>query len=154
MIPKAKIRGYEVAKGWEDKDVRLPEQATADSAGFDFFAAKDVTIAPEEIELVPTGIKAYCRPNEFLLLANRSSNPRKGLILANGVGVVDSDFAGNPKDDGHIQFLFLNRLKDRKIVIKKGDKLGQGVFLNYLHPDNEGSTVTRTGGWGSTDATK
>ena len=55
--------------------------------------------------LVPIGIKAYMNDNEFLLLANRSSSPlKRGVILPNGVGIVDADYYNNPVNEGEIFF--------------------------------------------------
>ena len=101
--------------------------------------------------LIPTGIKAYMEDDEVLYLYNRSSNPKKkGLILANSVGVIDKDYYGNPENDGHIMFAFFN-LKDEDITIKKGDAIGQGVFSKYLVTDDDVAGGDRTGGFGSTD---
>lgn len=150
-----KIRGFEVAKGFEDKDIHLPIRKTKYSAGYDIEAAQDILIpsfkkgmAPT---LVPTGLKAYMASDEVLYLYNRSSNPKKkGLILANSVGVVDSDYYGNIDNDGHIMFAFYN-IKDEDILIKKGEAIGQGVFSKYLVVDDDSSDGERTGGFGSTD---
>lgn len=103
--------------------------------------------------LVHTGIKAYMQDDEVLKLYNRSSNPGKmGLILANGVGVVDSDYYGNEDNDGEIMFAFYNFLP-WVVKIKRGDKLGQGVFEKFYKADTDSSTEdkVRTGGFGSTD---
>ena len=89
--------------------------------------------------------------DEVLILANRSSNPgKKGLILANSIGVVDSDYYGNPDNDGHIMFAFFN-FKDEDIEIKKGERIGQGMFQKYLVTDNDIAGGERTGGFGSTN---
>ena len=153
MIPQVKIRGFEVAKGWEELGVRLPEQATKHSAGYDFFAVEDVFISPFQVRtnerpvLIPTGIKAYMRSDEVLALANRSSNPKKGLLLANGIGVVDQDYYENEDNDGHIMFAFWN-FGYSTIEFKKGDKIGQGIFLNFLRADGSDVKTTRKGGFG------
>ena len=109
-----------------------------------------------EPTLVHTGIKASMLEDEVLYLYNRSSNPKKlGLILANGVGVVDADYFENPDNDGEIMFAFLNILP-WSIKLKAGDKLGQGVFAKFLRPV-DGFTVKedkRVGGFGSTDKEK
>lgn len=109
-----------------------------------------------EPTLVHTGIKASMLEDEVLYLYNRSSNPKKlGLILANGVGVVDADYFENPDNDGEIMFAFLNILP-WSIKLKAGDKLGQGVFAKFLRPV-DGFTVkedNRVGGFGSTDKEK
>ena len=153
MIQRVKIRGFEVAKGWEDLGVRLPEQATEHSAGYDFFAVGDAVLAPMVRDattspvLIPTGIKAYMRPDEVLVLANRSSNPKKGLLLANGIGVIDADYYENEDNDGHIMFAFWN-LTPFSVTIKKGDKIGQGIFLNFLKADGSDTKTKRKGGFG------
>lgn len=99
--------------------------------------------------LVPTGVKAYMGQDEYLQLANRSSNPLKRfLLLANGVGVIDSDYYNNPDNEGHIMFQFINfGLFD--VTIKKGERIGQGIFLPFLKADNDNTTNQRSGGFGS-----
>ena len=148
-------RGFEIAKGFEDKRINLPVRKTKFAAGYDIEAAEDIVVpsfkkgmAPT---LIPTGVKAYMEDDEVLYLYNRSSNPKKkGLILANSVGVIDKDYYGNPENDGHIMFAFFN-IKDEDITIKKGDAIGQGVFSKYLVTDNDVAFGERTGGFGSTD---
>ena len=148
-------RGFEIAKGFENSGINLPVRSTKNSAGYDIEAAEDVTIPAFKLGqkpvLVKTGLKAYMQSNEVLILANRSSNPgKKGLILANSIGVVDSDYYGNPDNDGHIMFAFFN-FKDEDIQIKKGDRIGQGMFQKYLVTDNDMPGGERTGGFGSTN---
>ena len=150
-----RLRGFEIAKGWEDKDINIPVRKTKFAAGYDIEAAEDIVVpsfkkgmAPV---LIPTGLKAYMEDDEVLYLYNRSSNPKKkGLILANSVGVVDKDYYGNPDNDGHIMFAFFN-IKDEDITIKKGEAIGQGVFSKYLVTDGDVALGERTGGFGSTD---
>ena len=150
-----KTRGFEIAKGFEDKDINLPVRKTKYSAGYDVECAED-TIVPSfkkgmNPTLIPTGIKAYMGDDEVLYLYNRSSNPKKkGLILANSVGVVDKDYYGNPDNDGHIMFAFFN-IKDEDITIKKGEAIGQAVFAKYLVTDDDTADGMRQGGFGSTD---
>ena len=115
-----KIRGFEVAKGFEDKKINLPERKTKYSAGYDIEAAEDVIIPSFKKginpTLVKTGIKVYMPDDEVVLLYNRSSNPKKkGLIMANSVGVIDKDYYGNPDNDGHIMFAFYN-IKEEDIT--------------------------------------
>ena len=150
-----KLRGFEIAKGWENKDINLPVRKTKFAAGYDIEAAEDIVVpsfkkgmAPV---LIPTGLKAYMEDDEVLYLYNRSSNPKKkGLILANSVGVVDKDYYGNPDNDGHIMFAFFN-IKAEDITIKKGEAIGQGVFSKYLVTDDDVALGDRLGGFGSTD---
>ncbi len=149
-----KIRGFEVAKGFEDKNINLPVRKTKYSAGYDVEAAEDCIIPSfkkgMKPTLIKTGIKAYMQDDEVLILANRSSNPgKKGLILANSIGVVDKDYYGNEDNDGHIMFAFFNIKED--IEIKKGDCIGQAIFQKYLITDNDIAEGKREGGFGSTN---
>ena len=149
-----KVRGFEVAKGFEDKGINLPIRKTKYSAGYDIEAAEDCIISSfkkgAKPTLIKTGLKAYMGEDEVLILANRSSNPgKKGLILANSIGVIDSDYYGNPDNDGHIMFAFYN-VKDEDVEIKKGDAIGQGIFQKFLTTDEDVASGERTGGFGST----
>ena len=144
-------RGFEIAKGFENAGINLPVRKTKYSAGYDIEAAEDCVIPTfkkgMKPTLVKTGIKAYMMEDEVLILANRSSNPgKKGLILANSIGVIDSDYYGNPDNDGHIMFAFFN-IKDEDIQIKKGDAIGQGIFQKFLTVDNDLAEGARTGGF-------
>lgn len=170
-----KTRGFEVVTAYQDQGIHLPVRATQQAAGYDFEAAAEVVIpsiwksgivdtvkalvsgdALAEIQkkvkpvLVPTGIKAYMGEDEFLQLCNRSSNSHKRfLILANGVGVIDSDYYNNPDNEGHIMLQFLN-YGPLDVTIKKGERIGQGIFLPFLKADQDQSSGQRTGGFGST----
>ena len=100
--------------------------------------------------LVPTGVKAYMGKEEVLILANRSSNPLKqNLILSNGIGVIDSDYYGNEDNDGHIMGQFIN-FGPNPVLIKKGDRIFQGMFQPFLLADNDVAGGKRVGGHGST----
>ena len=153
-IKMDRLRGFEVAKGFEDKEINLPVRKTKYSAGYDIEAAED-TVVPSfkkgmNPTLIKTGLKAYMQDDEVLFLYNRSSNPKKkGLILANSVGVIDKDYYGNVDNDGHIMFAFYN-IKDEDILIKKGEAIGQGVFQKYLVTDDDSAEGERKGGFGST----
>jgi len=148
-------RGFEIAKGFENSNINLPVRSTKNSAGYDVEAAEGCIIPAfkpgQKPTLVKTGIKAYMESDEVLILANRSSNPgKKGLILANSIGVVDSDYYGNPDNDGHIMYAFFN-FKAEDIEIKKGDRIGQAIFQKYLVTDDDIAQGERTGGFGSTN---
>ena len=150
-----KVRGFEIAKGFENKGINLPVRKTKYSAGYDVEAAEDITIPSFKLgmkpTLVKTGIKVYMLENEYLMLTNRSSNPgKKGLILANSVGIVDKDYYENIDNDGHIMFAFYN-IKDEDIEIKKGDRIGQDIFMPFLIADNDNANSERIGGFGSTN---
>ena len=150
----SKLRGFEIAKGWEDKGINLPQRSTKFAAGYDFELAED-TVVPSfkpgvKPTLLKTGIKAYMQGDEMLCLYNRSSNPKKkGLVLANSVGIIDKDYYGNEDNDGHIMFAVWN-FKDEDIELKKGERIGQGIFQKYFLADNDETEGERTGGFGST----
>ena len=149
-----KLRGFEVAKGFEDKGINLPIRKTKYSAGYDIEAAEDLVVPSFKKgmnpTLVKTGLKAYMQDDEVMMLYNRSSNPKKkGLIMANSVGVIDKDYYGNPDNDGHFMFAFYN-IKDEDIMIKKGEAIGQAIFQKYLITDMDEADGERLGGFGST----
>ena len=150
-----KVRGFEIAKGFENEKINMPVRKTKYSAGYDVEAAEDCIVpafkAGQEPTLIKTGIKAYMPEDEYLMLCNRSSNPKKkGLVLSNGVGIVDGDYYGNTDNDGHIMFAFYN-IKDEDIEIKKGDRIGQAIFTPYLVADTDTANGERNGGFGSTN---
>ena len=149
-----KIRGFEVAKGFEESKINMPVRKTKYSAGYDVEAAEDVVVPAfnpgQAPTLIKTGIKAYMPEDEYLMLCNRSSNPKKkGLVLANGVGIIDGDYYENPDNDGHIMFAFYN-IKEEDIEIKKGDCIGQAIFQKFAIVDNDNAEGNRLGGFGST----
>lgn len=149
-----KIRGFEIAKGWEEKEIKLPERKTKYSAGYDVEAGEDCIIPPYKPgmkpTLVKTGLKAYMAQDEYLMLCNKSSNPfKKGLVMANSIGIIDADYYGNPDNDGHFMYAFYNFF-DQDLEIKKGDPIGQAIFHKYLTIDEDDATGQRMGGFGST----
>lgn len=157
-------------------EAQLPEYQTRHAAGADFFCAEDVVVpsiwkqlfhvmkamalSENGIEIKPTlvhtGVKSNMEPDEYLEIVNRSSGPKKmGLIMANGVGIIDADYYSNKENDGEIGFLFYNiGFKDK--TIKVGDRIGQGIFHKFLRPYDESKGLrikdtVRSGGFGSTD---
>ena len=143
------IRGFEVVTEEKRKTncYCLPTRSSKNSAGYDFYADKDYTISPNEIVKIWTDIKAYMQPDEFLMLDVRSSMGGK-YMLANTIGIVDSDYYGNPDNDGNIGF-FLKNISNNQLTIFKGDKIGQAIFMKYLKADRDKTTTKRTGGFGS-----
>ena len=149
-----RLRGFEIAKGWEDKDIHIPVRKTKHAAAYDVEAAEDVVIPAYKPgikpTLIPTGLKAYCQDDEWYMLANRSSGPKKGFVMANSIGIIDADYYENPDNDGHIFVQCIN-LKDEEVKIKKGEAVGQAIFQKFLTIDNDQADGIRTGGFGSTD---
>lgn len=101
--------------------------------------------------LVPTGVKVAMPSDYYLQLQVRSSLPLNSwLVLANGVGVIDSDYYNNPDNEGHI-FIQLINLHPCDIILHKGERIAQGIFLPYGAVNNDVIVETdRTGGLGST----
>jgi len=148
-------RGFEIAKGFEGENINLPVRKTKLSAGYDIEAAEDTVVEPfkfgDNPTLIKTGLKAYMPDDEYLMLCNRSSNPKKkGLVMANSVGIIDADYYGNSDNDGHIMFAFYN-FKTEAVTIKKGEAIGQGIFIKYQITDDDQADGVRAGGFGSTD---
>lgn len=132
--------------------IHLPKRGTAYSAGYDICTPTTITIEPRGLsELIFTDIKAYMEPDEVLELYVRSSIGFKvGCILANCTSIIDSDYYGNPNNDGNICFRLKN-LTDMPVTIEAGERIMQGVFKKYLIVDHdEPVKMQRTGGVGST----
>jgi len=150
-----KKRGFEIAKGYENEVINMPVRKTKYSAGYDIEVVEDceipVYMPGVKPILVKTGLKAYMQEDEYLMLCNRSSNPfKKGLVMANSIGIIDKDYFENPDNDGHIMFAFYN-FNEEPTKIKKGDVIGQGIFQKYFVVDNDTSEGDRKGGFGSTN---
>lgn len=150
-----KKRGFEIVKGYENKNINIPVRKTSLSAGYDIESAEEIVIPSFRMgtkpTLIKTGLKCYMENDEYLMLVNRSSNPvKRGLVLANSVGIIDADYYNNPDKDGHLMYAFYNySIED--ITIRKGDTIGQAIFMKYLLVDNDSSNDERKGGFGSTD---
>ena len=157
-------RGFEICKGYEDKNINLPTRQTAHAVGYDIEAAED-TLVPSLFKmvssnkelinkptLIKTGLKVYFESDEVMYLFNRSSGPSKrGLVLANSVGVFECDYYSNPTNDGEILVSVYN-FSNEDILIKKGERIAQAVFQKFLTADNDLAEGSRLGGFGSTDS--
>ena len=132
-----------------DASTPLPTYATEGSAGFDLAARVDMTVAPGAVALVPTGLVIEVPAGHFLGVFARSSTPlKRGLMVANGVGVVDSDYCG-PEDE--IRIAVLN-FTQAPATIARGDRLAQGVIIPFVRAEwTEAPPKQRSrGGFGST----
>lgn len=128
-------RGFEVIEEYKDKGINLPVRKTKYSAGYDIEAAEDVIIPAfkpgVKPTLIPTGLKAYCHEDEFYMLVNRSSGPKKGLVMANSIGIIDNDYYNNESNEGHIFIKIQNEGKEN-VYLKAGTGFAQGIFMKYL----------------------
>ena len=153
------MRQFEIIKNEElikykdlfsSSDVILPKRQTSKSSGYDFYLPYDVEIEKGEQVLIKTGVKVKLEDDEFLAIFIRSSmGIKKGLNLANQVGIIDSDYYGNIDNDGHIMIAIRN-ISDNDVSLKKHDRICQGIIMKYLVTDDDKTSSTREGGFGST----
>lgn len=133
-----------------DKSIPLPVYETDGAVGFDISAREDFAIQPGEIVLVPSNLIVEVPKGYMLIVASRSSTPRKkGVMQPHGFGIIDHDYCG-PEDEIKIQ---VYNFTDSTVEIKKGDKIAQGVFVRIDKFDWEETDEMRTesrGGFGST----
>lgn len=131
-------------------DVALPEYQTAGAAAFDLAAAVETVVAPGQVALVPTGIAVQVPAGMFLGIFARSSTPlKRGLMVANGVGVVDPDYCG-PADEVMIAVL---NVTAAPVTVGRGDRIAQGIILEAPRVAWEETTVLGAesrGGFGTT----
>lgn len=133
-------------------DAVLPTRATKGSAGYDFTVAEDTECPTGKVTYVPTGIKMQIDDGYDLRLSLRSSAPKKfGIMLANGIGIIDNDYYNNPDNEGHIMFAIIP-IGDQSVRLTKGTRIGQGVIEKYYLTDDDVAEGVRTGGFGSTSA--
>jgi dUTP pyrophosphatase len=147
----SKTRGFEVvrddARKFANKEIKLPTRGSSKAAAYDFYANDSYTVEPNKIVKVWTDVKSYMGDDEVLLLDVRSSMGGK-FMLANTIGVVDSDYYSNENNDGNIG-IFLKNISDKTLNINEGDRVAQGMFFTYLVADNGNTDEVRTGGFGS-----
>ena len=131
-----------------ENGVKVPEYAHLTDAGADIFSCDDYVIASNETKMIKTGIRIEIPKGYVGLLFSRSGLSTKGLALANGVGVIDSDYRGE------VGCPLYNRTND-DFVIKKGERVAQLVIMPYctakfISVDSLTKTERGVGGFGST----
>ena len=133
-----------------DKNLPLPTYETDGAVGFDILAREDFTIKPGSIELVSSNVIVEVPVGYMLIVASRSSTPKKkGLMPPHGFGIIDHDYCG-PEDEIKIQ---VYNFTDNEVLIKRGEKIAQGVFVRIDKFDWEEVDEIREksrGGFGST----
>ena len=145
------VKDEHMMYGVKKEDLKKPYRATKHAVCYDCFSPIDIEIPPQSTKLVFTNFKAYCETDEGYILASTSGLGKKGIILANGIGIIESDYADNESNDGNIGFL-LHNLNQTPYQVNAGDKIGQIFFFKFLVTDDDiESDVIRTGGFGSTD---
>ena len=131
-------------------EINIPKRATSGSAGYDFYSPISFTLKPGETIKVPSGIRCKIDDGYVLQIYPRSSLGFKyQLGLLNTVGIIDSDYY-NADNEGHIIIGLVNR-GNKDIVIEKGDRFVQGIFVKYYLAKEEDISDKRHGGFGSTN---
>jgi dUTP pyrophosphatase len=139
---KARIKRF-------DKKLPLPVYHTDGAAAFDLYARETVEIPPKEVRLVPLNVAIETPPGYFLLLAARSSTHKKGIILANGIGIGDPDFSGD-NDEYHAAYL---NFTYEPVVVERGERIAQAMFVRFAKvewEETEKMNKKTRGGFGST----
>lgn len=153
-MDKVRKRGFEIVEDkhrvHKDVEIQLPRRATNRSSGYDIFSPVEVCILPNESIVIPSDIKAYMLDDEELLIFPRSSlGLKKGLVIKNTIGKIDSDYYSCEENDGNIKISIWNTSNSVQII-KKGDRICQCSFYNYLTTDDDNPINNiRTGGVGS-----
>ncbi|WBL31465.1 dUTP diphosphatase [Candidatus Phytoplasma sacchari] len=147
---------FEVISLFKNKNINLPIRQTTFSAGYDFESAVDAIIKSKEIFLVPTGIKSFFSKDKVLMIYARSSlSYKKKIMLANNVGIIDSDYYNNEVNEGHILIPLYN-FSDQDVNIFKGERIAQGILQKFYLTDDdliinsENNNKKRKSGFGST----
>ncbi len=132
-----------------DKTLPMPEYKTEGAAAFDLYARVGVEIPPKEFKYVPLNVAVATPPGYFLLLVARSSTHKKGIWMANGIGIGDSDFSGDGDEYSAVYYNFT----DKPVVIEKGERIAQGLIVKREQVEwqevDQMQNKTR-GGWGTT----
>lgn len=132
-----------------DKSLPLPVYATAGSVGFDLLCRESVEVLPRKIELIPGNVVVRIPTGYFLMLTLRSSTPRrKGLLIPNGVGIIDQDYCGEG-DELKVQVL---NFSEEAVLVKRGERIAQGLFIPVMRVewDEIEELGQGRGGFGST----
>ena len=128
------IRGFEVVSAFEEQNINLPTRKTTESAGYDIECAEAVTLEPNQVVLVPTGLKAFMAYDEYLAIHIRSSMAiKRKLALVNSTGIIDSDYYNNEENEGHIMIALLN-FGNEPVTLEKVNALHKASSLNTLSP--------------------
>jgi len=134
-----------------DTELPLPTYATQGSVGFDLICREDTEIAPRKLGRVPGNLIVCTPPGYMLLITMRSSTARrKGLLMPNGVGIIDQDYCG----DGDEILVSVYNFRDEAVTVQRGERIAQGIFVPVARVVwNEVDEVGRgRGGFGSTGA--
>ena len=132
-----------------DKEIPLPKYKTESAAAFDLCARVGVQIPAKEFKYVPLNVAVETPPGYFLLLVARSSTHKKGIWMANGVGIGDPDFSGDGDEYSAVYYNFT----DKPVLIEKGERIAQGLIVKREPVKWQEVDVMENkprGGWGTT----
>lgn len=144
------MRKFEYVERIKGTTFDLPKRSTKNSMAYDIYSPIDFEVKPKETYMLKTGIKACMGETEGLILNVRSSMGKKHIMLANTNGWIDSDYYNNADNEGEIGVLFYN-YGEETWEVKAGDRVAQCMFIHFLTVENDNTTTTREGGWGSTN---
>ncbi len=116
-----------------DSTLPLPEYKTPGAAGFDLSAREAQVVPSRTIAYIPLNVAIEPPLGYFVLLAARSSLHKRGLMSANGIGIVDRDYSGNTDEYTAVLYNYT----DKDVVVEKGDRLMQGVFVPHVRGEWE-----------------
>lgn len=131
-----------------DKSLPLPEYQSAGAVAFDMYSRVGMTIKPKTLERLPTNVVIAIPDGYMLEIKDRSSTlKKKGLLVS--TGYIDNDFCGN-EDEILLQ---VYNITDSDVVVEKGERIGQGVFIKVEKSDWEEVDAMNSqsrGGFGTT----
>ncbi len=116
-----------------DKNIPLPQRHSAGAAAFDLTARETVSIPAQSVGYVPVNVAVETPHGHFLFIAARSSTHKRGLMLANGVGIGDPDFSG----DADEYRLALYNFTAAPVIVERGDRIAQGTFVKFIETEWE-----------------
>jgi dUTP pyrophosphatase len=134
-----------------DTELPLPTYATDGSVGFDLICREDTEVAPRELGRIPGNIIVCTPPGYMLLITMRSSTARrKGLLIPNGVGIIDQDYCG----EGDEIMVSVYNFRDEAVTVSRGERVAQGIFVPIARVQWSETAVVGEGrgGFGSTGA--
>lgn len=133
-----------------DKGLPLPKYETPGACAFDVLARETVTVPARSLGFIPTGLVVCVPDGHVLLLASRSSTPKKkGLLIPHGIGIVDRDYCG-PDDEMTVQ---VYNFTDEDVTVERGERIAQAMLCPVTTcelVDVEPRTDKSRGGFGST----
>lgn len=151
-MKQSKVRGFKIVpnaiREYPDKFIQLPQRNDKGSAGYDLRIPCEIVIPPHShSDLIFTDVCAYMQEDEVLKLFVRSSiGCKKGLVLANGTGIIDSSYY--PRNIG----IKLYNTTDKEVILEENERVCQCIFEKYLTIDNDDCmNDDRLGGFGSSN---